>query len=130
MSLGVSVLIDLFGVTEPRPHQADWWERTLEDAVRVAGLTKIGLLAHQFPDQLHSGAGGLGHERPGGATAVALLAESHISVHTWPEFGRVLVDILTCGSNMDVDAVADLIEKSVPHTDMVVTRVPRGGDHE
>jgi len=61
MSLGVSVLIDLFGVTDPRPHQADWWERTLEDAVRVAGLTKIGLLAHQFPDQLHPGAGCLGH---------------------------------------------------------------------
>ena len=37
---------------------------------------------------------------PQGVTAIALLAESHISIHTWPESNYSAVDIFTCGQNM------------------------------
>jgi S-adenosylmethionine decarboxylase len=43
------------------------------------GLTKIGEVYHNFPQ--------------GGFTGVVCLAESHISIHTWPEFGRVTFDV-------------------------------------
>jgi S-adenosylmethionine decarboxylase len=36
---------------------------------------------------------------PQGVTAVALLAESHISIHTWPELGAAVCDIFTCGDH-------------------------------
>ena len=42
---------------------------------------------------------------PQGVTAVALLAESHISIHTWPENGTAVCDIFTCGVS-DTDLVA------------------------
>jgi len=58
-------------------------------AVVEAGATLLDYIDHQFDPQ--------------GITALALLAESHISVHTWPEHGRYAADVFTCG---DCDAAA------------------------
>ena len=55
----------------------------LEKAVAESNLAKICSRYHQF--------------KPFGVTGFVLLAESHISVHTWPEKGYVAVDIFTCG---------------------------------
>jgi len=41
------------------------------------------------------------HFTPQGVTALGLLAESHISIHTWPECGYVAVDVFTCGERAD-----------------------------
>ncbi len=82
-TLGLHILADLYGVD---PHLIDRVEDIkdlLETAVRTAGLTKIS--SHYFQFQPH------------GATGVILLAESHISIHTWPEHGLATVDVFTCG---------------------------------
>lgn len=58
--------------------------RALRAAVVVSGATLLKLQLHHFG--------------PGrGVTGVALLAESHISIHTWPERGYAAVDIFMCG---------------------------------
>jgi S-adenosylmethionine decarboxylase len=58
--------------------------RALRSAVTVSGATLLKLQLHHFG--------------PGrGVTGVALLAESHISIHTWPERGYAAVDIFMCG---------------------------------
>ena len=51
--------------------------------VAAAGLTSVGSLFHSF------GAGG-------GVTGVVVLAESHLSIHTWPEAGYVTLDVYVC----------------------------------
>ena len=51
--------------------------------VRASGLTVAGELFHQFPGE-------------GGVTGVVVLAESHLSVHTWPERGYVTIDVYVC----------------------------------
>jgi S-adenosylmethionine decarboxylase len=51
----------------------------LNDLVKRFKLTKIGEVYHDFPN--------------GGFTGVVCLTESHISVHTWPEFGRITFDV-------------------------------------
>ncbi len=60
---------------------------TVEAAVRAAadavGATTLQVVAHRFAPQ--------------GVTATAILAESHLSIHTWPEHGYAAADIFTCG---------------------------------
>ena len=69
----------------------------LNDAARImqaclsasaaAGATALTHSFHQF--------------EPQGVTAFVLLAESHLTIHTWPELGRAMVDIATCGDHTD-----------------------------
>ena len=71
-------------------------ERCLAEAATAAGATLLEVRLHKF------GAGF-------GVTGVALLAESHISIHTWPEFGTACIDIFMCGRTNDLDAALDVI---------------------
>ncbi|HEY1632919.1 MAG TPA: adenosylmethionine decarboxylase [Rhizomicrobium sp.] len=59
-------------------------ENALIDAVREAGATLLHIHLHTFSDG-------------GGISGVAVLAESHISVHTWPEKGYAAFDVFMCG---------------------------------
>ena len=59
---------------------------TLNRAAKLAKAKVLNLISHKF--------------EPQGVTAIALLAESHISIHTWPESKYSAVDIFTCGQNM------------------------------
>lgn len=75
-------------------------ERCLRDAAGAAGATVIEVRLHHFgPGQ--------------GVTGVALLAESHISIHSWPEHGYAAVDIFMCGRRNDLDAALDVIAEGL-----------------
>ena len=82
-TLGLHILADLYGVDAERIDRVEDIRNLLETAVKVADLTKISSHYYQF--------------QPHGATGVILLAESHISIHTWPEHGLATVDVYTCG---------------------------------
>jgi S-adenosylmethionine decarboxylase len=82
-TLGLHILADLYGVEGHLIDRVEDIKELLESAVKTAGLTKIS--SHYFQFQPH------------GATGVILLAESHISIHTWPEHGLATVDVFTCG---------------------------------
>lgn len=74
-----------------RLDDAVFVESVLHAAARAARVTIVGMNLHHF------GAGN-------GVTGVAVLAESHISIHTWPERGLVAVDIFVCGKTADPHA--------------------------
>ncbi len=59
-------------------------EQAMREAVRVAGATLLHIHLHHFSPN-------------GGVSGVAVLAESHISIHTWPECGYAALDIFMCG---------------------------------
>ena len=58
-------------------------EKALTDAVRDCGANLLKIMLHKFS--------------PGGIAGVAMLSESHNSIHTWPEFGYAALDIFTGG---------------------------------
>lgn len=66
-------------------------ERALLRAVEAGKATLIKTVVHQFT--------------PHGVSGVAVLAESHLSVHTWPELGYAAIDYFTCGDHVDLDAI-------------------------
>jgi S-adenosylmethionine decarboxylase len=80
---GTHLIIDLWD--GERLDDAGVVESALRSAVRTAGTTLLHLHLHEFT------AGG-------GVSGMAMLAESHISIHTWPERGYAAVDVFMCGA--------------------------------
>lgn len=87
-------------------------EQSLLDAANIAGATVLHIHLHKFSNA-------------GGVTGVALLAESHISVHTWPENNFAAFDIFMCGEAKPEKAV-DLLRKVFQPDKVEITKLFRG----
>ena len=88
-------------------------ESALHEAVAAAGATLLDIRLHHFgPEQ--------------GVTGVALLAESHISIHTWPEHCYAAVDIFLCGRAHDLDAALGALVRRLEATGCEERRIARG----
>ncbi len=85
---GMHILADLHGISAARLRDGAALESLLRTAALAAGATVLGSHFHRFGGDL-------------GVTGVVLLAESHISIHTWPECGFAAVDLYLCGSDPD-----------------------------
>jgi len=81
--LGVHVIADLKSCNHELLNDPKFIEDTLRAATQAAGATEIHTTVHTF--------------NPVGVTGVTVLAESHISIHTWPDKGYATVDAFTCG---------------------------------
>ncbi len=79
---GTHLILDLWGATHIDDLQTV--ELALHQAVEVAGATLLHTHLHHFTPN-------------GGVSGVVVLAESHISIHTWPERGYAALDIFMCG---------------------------------
>lgn len=107
---GKHLLIDIWGGR--RLDDAEHLRAVLTRAVASAGATLLHLHVHQF-----SPAGGL--------SATAVLAESHLNVHTWPERGYAAFDVFMCGSAQPERAV-DIIRASFRPETLTVETKRRG----
>lgn len=92
---GLHLTADLGGVDTALPAmtQVDALRSLCVAAVHEAGLHAVGELFHAFTP-----ASGCSQA---GVTGVVLLAESHLAVHTWPELGRVTLDVFVCNQSVD-----------------------------
>ena len=82
---GRHLLLEMWDCNREILEDAEKITQIMCDAAGDAGATVVKSIHHEF--------------NPPGITAVAILSESHISVHTWPIEGYVAVDIFTCGSS-------------------------------
>ena len=83
----------LFELQNGNPNLLDneeFIKDALSKAADAAGSTLLGIVSHKF--------------EPQGVTAVALLAESHISIHTYPEYSYAAVDAFTCGEHTNAES--------------------------
>jgi S-adenosylmethionine decarboxylase len=84
-AVGKHCILELYGCDRSRLDDEAFLRDTITTAARRAGATLLHLITHRF--------------EPQGVTGLALLAESHISIHTWPESGYAAVDVFTCGDH-------------------------------
>lgn len=87
---GTHLIIDLWEAD--RLDDIDFIEQAMRDCVDAAGATLLHIHLHHFTPNL-------------GVSGVAVLAESHISVHTWPETGFAAFDVFMCGDTEPQKAV-------------------------
>jgi S-adenosylmethionine decarboxylase proenzyme len=81
---GYHLMLEFFGCdTAKKIDSLPFLRQAIKAAVQKAGLTNLGSRFHQF--------------HPHGVTGFTLLSQSHISFHTWPEYGYLVLDIFTCG---------------------------------
>jgi S-adenosylmethionine decarboxylase len=78
---GIHLIIDLYGAA--RLNDLPYIEETMRECVVASGATLLHIHLHPF--------------EPNGVSGVAVLAESHISVHTWPDDNYAAFDVFMCG---------------------------------
>ena len=107
------LLLELYKCDYEKLNDESFLRCSLNRAAKFAKATVLNLISNKF--------------EPQGVTAIALLAESHISIHTWPESNYSAVDIFTCGRNMLPELASEyLIEalKAEEHSLRVIERTP------
>jgi S-adenosylmethionine decarboxylase len=69
---------------------------------------------------------------PQGVSGVVIIAESHLSIHTWPEWSYAAVDIFTCGDSVNVDEAVEFMTRSLSCQNLSVLEISRGivGSHD
>lgn len=106
---GTHMLAELGGVDGRLLDDEALLCRTLRAALKHANATVLDVVSKQF--------------EPQGVTVIALLSESHASVHTYPEFGTLFVDVFTCGDRARpadaVDYLADALHAASAHTNLI-----------
>ncbi|MCX8104097.1 MAG: adenosylmethionine decarboxylase [Candidatus Bipolaricaulota bacterium] len=97
--LGRHLIVEVFDADPSLLNNAHALEQLLLEAARAAHATVIKSVFHRF--------------RPYGVSGVVVIAESHLTIHTWPEYGYAAIDIFTCGPKMDLDAALDVIREKL-----------------
>ena len=111
---GTHLIIDLFGAK--RLDDLKHIERTLKHCVEVAGATLLHIHLHHFTPN-------------GGVSGVAVLSESHISIHSWPEADYAALDVFMCGEAKPHLAVP-VLKEAFGARDVVVKEHLRGEELE
>ena len=93
------LLLELYKCEYEKLNDESFLRCALNKASKLAKATVLNLISNKF--------------EPQGVTAIALLAESHISVHTWPESNYSAVDIFTCGQNMQPELASQYLIKAL-----------------
>ncbi len=107
---GIHLLIDLWEADNLADIEVI--RATLVEAAGACGATLLDVQLHGFgPGQ--------------GITGVALLAESHISIHSWPEHGYAAIDVFVCGA-CDPHAVLPVLRNAFRPERVELTAQPRG----
>ncbi len=112
-TLGTHLILDLHGCPPSRLDDPELISRVLMKAVKDSGATLIKPFFHQFAPQ--------------GVSGVMVIAESHFSIHTWPEYGYAAVDMFTCGETVDMEAAEAIICEGLGAAKVLRCEVERGG---
>jgi len=86
-ALGKHIIAELYKCSSSVLNDSDVMEKHMREAARLSGATIISSSFHHFS--------------PFGVSGVVIIAESHLTVHTWPEYGYASIDIYTCGDTLD-----------------------------
>ena len=91
-ALGRHLLLELNGCNPKLLNDVKRVEEIMVAGAKIAKATIVGTHFHQFS--------------PFGISGIIVIAESHVSIHTWPEHGYAAVDIFTCGETLQPEVAA------------------------
>jgi len=110
-TVGKHCILELYACNQERLNDEAFLRTAITDAAKRAGATLLHLVTHHF--------------EPQGVTGLALLAESHISIHTWPESGYAAVDVFTCGDHTMPERACQVLIEALEAGDHKLTSFRR-----
>lgn len=105
------LLVELFGCNTDALKNKTLLTQLLEKAASAANVTIVQSVFHQYSPQ--------------GITGIVIIEESHLSIHTWPEYGYASVDFYTCGDG-EPEAALNVIEQGLEAERSEIIMVDRG----
>jgi S-adenosylmethionine decarboxylase len=111
-ALGIHLLIELWSCNRQKLDNLDYLEKIMAQAAEIAGATVLKTAFQDF--------------NPQGVSGVVVIAESHLTIHTWPELGYAAVDIFTCGSKVDPWKAAGFLRQELEAQEVEVRDFLRG----
>lgn len=110
--LGEHIILELWGCDPKILNSEETMTEMLLKGVEASQSTLLKINMHKFSPQ--------------GVTGVAVLAESHISIHTWPEYGYAALDVFTCGDDVKPEDAIPVFEEYLKPKHMDIVNLKRG----
>ena len=111
-ALGKHLLLELKDCDKEVLNDPGFLKDALVTAAGEAGAMVLGESFHQF--------------NPQGVSGVVIIAESHLTIHTWPEYGYAAIDIFTHGDSFNADDVARTIVEKLESKNPAIVELKRG----
>ena len=112
-AIGIHLLLELNDCNRALLSDIEFLKNILLSAAQQADATIIGQSFHPF-------------EPYGGVSGVVIIAESHLYIHTWPEYSYAAVDIFTCGNRLHPERAVDLLIRGLEAKNHSVLELKRG----
>jgi len=110
--LGRHFLIEFNGCNSEILDDLEAIRTKMLKAAEISGATVLNHFLHKFSPQ--------------GVTGVVIIAESHLAIHTWPEYGYAAVDMFTCGTRVDPLLAYRSLKEELESTDCSFREINRG----
>ncbi len=111
-ALGTHLLVELYNCDAELLKRIDTVKEIMVSAAEQASATIVGVAFHEF--------------NPFGVSGMVVIAESHLSIHTWPEHRYAAVDIFTCGDLIKPQVAAEYIAKKFKCSRPSLVEIKRG----
>ncbi len=111
-SLGRHLVAEFYDCDPKALDDIENIERHMIEAAYETGATVINSTFHRF--------------LPYGVSGVVVISESHLAIHTWPEYGYAAIDLFTCGDHVDPWKAFDYLKKAFKAKRTRVVEHPRG----
>ena len=111
-SLGRQILAEFFNCDKVTLNSPNLIKKYMEGAAKACQATIVQSVFHMF--------------NPHGVSGVVVIAESHLAIHTWPEYGYAAVDIFTCGHTVDPWKAFEFLKKELKASYSSTVEMERG----
>ena len=111
MKIGRQAIADIKVVNDDKIDNIKYIEKLMDETVKEANLHVVDKIIYKF--------------KPIGISAVYILAESHFTLHTWPEKNYVAVDIFTCGETINPSKDCEIISKKFNSKEYNIKEIER-----
>ena len=111
-ALGRHLLLELKDCDKEMINDLSFLKSTMLTAAGEAGAMVLGESFHQF--------------NPNGVSGAVIIAESHLFIHTWPEYGYAAVDIFTCGDSVQPGKAAEMLIRKLGAKNHSMLEIQRG----
>jgi S-adenosylmethionine decarboxylase proenzyme len=105
-------MVEFYDCDQVVINDREYIQVSMEEAARQCGATVVQTVFHTF--------------NPHGISGVVVIAESHLAIHTWPEYGYCAVDLFTCGDDINPELAFTYLQKALRAGSFTVVEMRRG----